>query len=137
MKKYNKYCLKRNSFDILTNEKSSDEFHGALISKNDNKYKFAFKVDGNILTLEIISDFERVFVKQRFKDANIEITFLLNKKGKYCLNLENSYSLCFITEATFIKHSENEINLKYNLFDEKTNKIISLNEIIIIGEELC
>ena len=80
---------------------------------------------------------QRVFVKQRFKDANIEITFLLNKKGKYCLNLENSYSLCFITEATFIKHSENEINLKYNLFDEKTNKIISLNEIIIIGEELC
>ena len=49
-------------------------------------------------------------------------------------NRVSNYKTIFPTLTTFEKDIDTKI---YNLFDEKTNKIISLNEIIIIGEELC
>lgn len=130
--------LIRESFDCDTYEKERMVYVGKLLSFENNLYKFSFKVDESIMRLEMKFDHDKCFIKQFYPSSKCEFTLSLNKKEKYFLELNNSYKLFFITEASLIKHDDLQIKLKYNLFDENSKRVISFNEITIIGDdEVC
>lgn len=128
------------SIDVDTLEKNRMVFVGKLLEfeKNTNLYKFAFKVEKVIMRLEMKFSYDKCEIKQFYPDSVAEFSLINNDKGDYCLKLNNTHTLCFITETSLIKCDEKEIKLKYNLYDKNTNQIISMNEISIVGEmDIC
>ena len=132
--------LVRESIDIETFEKDRMVFSGKLLDydKENNVYKFAFKVEKVIMRIEMTFNGDSCKVVQSYPDSHTEFTLKVNSKEDYCLILNNSYKLFFLTEASLIKYDENQIKLKYNLYDKNTKQVISMNEISIIGEsDIC
>ncbi len=142
---YNNFVMKsfkttliRETIYFDTNQKEKEEYAGKLISKEVNKFSYAFKVDNEIMRLEMEFKDGMCFIKQSYPSTFIEFCLNLNQKEKYCLNLSSNHKLFFITETSLIKFDELEIKLKYNLYEESSNEIISSNEIRIIGDgEIC
>lgn len=132
--------LVRESIDIETFEKERMVFNGKLIDYNEkNKtFKFAFKVEKSIMRIEMTFFKDSCKIIQNYPDSTTEFTLKVNNKEDYCLILNNSYKLFFLTEASLIKYDEKQIKLKYNLYDKNTKQVISMNEISIIGEcDIC
>lgn len=127
-------------FDCSSYERTRTSFRGKLLSYDAklNKYKFAFKVEDSLMRLELTFIDGKCEIFQSYPDSFSEFTLSMNKKEDYCLTLQNTHKLFFVTEATLIKYDELQINLKYNLYDKNTNEVISFNEISIIGEsDVC
>lgn len=128
--------LIRDSFDCSTNEKDRMSFVGKLLEKKEySKFVFAFKVEEQIMRMDIIFNENVCEIYQKYPDSSMEMILNLKSDGYYRLKLSNGYSLSFITKTSFIKYDEFNIELKYNLFDGNTNQIISVNEIKIMGDE--
>lgn len=127
-------------FDCSTYERTRTSFRGKLLSFDQklNTFKFAFKVDDSLMRLELTFKDGKCQVYQSYPDSFSEFVLALNEKETYCLTLQSSYKLFFVTEATLINYDDLQINLKYNLYDKNTNEVISFNEISIIGEnDVC
>ena len=133
----NRNCiLIRDSFDCSTNEKDRLTFVGKLLEKkDDSKFVFAFKVEEQIMRMEIIFNENLCEIHQKYPDSSAKIVLNLINDGYYRLELANGYSLTFITKTSFIKYDDFNIELKYNLFDGNSNQIISVNEIKIMGDD--
>ena len=132
--------LVRESLDLETYQKDRMVFVGKLTDYNQETktYKFAFKFEKVIMRLEMTFKNDKCKIVQIYPDSVTEFTLKMNSKEDYCLILNNSYKLFFVTEASLIKYDEKEIKLKYNLYDKNTNQAISINEISIIGEnDIC
>ena len=133
---YNNFVMKsfkttliRETIYFDTNQKEKVEYAGKLISKEVNKFSYAFKVDNEIMRLEMEFKDGMCFIKQSYPSTFIEFCLNPNQKEKYCLNLSSNHKLFFITEASLIKFDE---------LEESSNEIISSNEIRIIGDgEIC
>jgi len=132
--KNDKFTLIRESFLVDTNERERVVYTGKLINSTDNTIKYVFKVEDGISRMTIIMNDDGCNIEQSFNDSLSKMEFILNKKGKYQLKMQNGYTLNFLTEASLIKIDDFEIKLKYNLYDEKLN-LISLVDINIIGED--
>lgn len=134
------WTLIRESFDCSTLEKERMVFIGKLLAydKKLNQYKFAFKVENQVLRMDMTFNKNSCKIMENYPDSSCDFTLTLEKKEKYSLTLHSGYHLFFITEASLIKFDELEIILKYNLYDESSKKVISFNEIKVIGEsKIC
>lgn len=129
--------LVRESFDCSTNENDKMTFTGKIVEtpKGCSKFNFVFKVEEQVMRMEIIFKKDSCQIMQKYPDSTSEIVLNLHSEGYYRLELSNGYSLSFITKTSFIKYDDFKIELKYNLLDGNSNKIISVNEIKIMGDD--
>lgn len=120
-------------YDLNTNERTRNLYQGYRINQGEN-HQYVFKVEDGLVRMTLSGDENKLIIKQSYSDSDVEIVLPSKDYGEYRLSLNNGYYLTMKLHSESLVKTENTIELKFYLLDEKETPV-SFHKVIIISEE--
>lgn len=120
-------------YDLNTNERTRNLYQGYRLNQGDD-HQYVFKVEDGLVRMNLSGDESKIIIKQSYSDSEVEIILPNKDYGEYHLSLKNGYSLTMKLHSESLVKTENNIELKFYLLDEKETPV-SFHKVIIISEE--
>ncbi len=120
-------------YDLNTNERTRNLYQGYRLNQGED-HQYVFKVEDGLVRMNLSGDESKIIIKQSYSDSEVEIILPNKDYGEYHLSLKNGYSLTMKLHSELLVKTENNIELKFYLLDEKETPV-SFHKVIIISEE--